>query len=579
MSSAQSQQNTTVASVSFRMTAAGDIADFNESATAVTLAIAVGTDPSAVQINASAASVDVGVTIRTANITQGAEIFHQVSDFDSTLLTSMLGISVLDSSRPTLALEEVSTLESPSAQQQQTAQGTQGGSTDGSGAGTGSSGGSDGSSSQDSTAPPETAHSAVSISALTSDDHSSVMPWVVAFTLAFLLLGAFHLRRRCIQRARARAAPSPPEDEKKKYEKKKSSAPITPTKGRRCRVSTDFEDPERPPVSEGQGSPEGDEAVISSAASSLHSSPDKNHPAGAPIDSAASVQVHYAPEPPSGAVEQPRTAGAGEDAVGESLIKYVMESSATNSAPGFDTSSSPRLPTRDELARKQDPSRPSPSKHSTAPPHRDLRLRPSLSSAQLQARRDSPRGDGESAVIVESKTSPESEEATVASMNILKAPTPSSPRGMQTKLPSLSSGKANLSPRHQFDIPFERKRPPGLTGVQWSSALESASGESSQRSGPDPRLSPSRSVGNLPSSPRLEAPAPPTPEAPNATSTARPGTAPESSIANALPSESTAAHTTKAERSRYGGLWRDMLWSASTTTESKGDESPRPITR
>ena len=273
VSAAQSQQNTTVASVSFRMTAAGDIADFNETATAVTLANAVGTDPSAVQINASAASVDVDVTIRTANVTRGAEIFHQVSDFDPTSLTSMLGISVLDCARPTLALEEVtsSVFASPSAQQQQAAQAPQGGSTttsqDDSGAG--SSGGTvgGGSSSEESAvAPPETSHSAVSITALSSEDHSSVMPWLVAFSLATLVLGAFHLRRRCIQRARARAAPSPPEDEKKEMKRSSrprtpggsTSAPITPTRhhhGRRCRVSMEFDDPEGPPVSEGLGTP------------------------------------------------------------------------------------------------------------------------------------------------------------------------------------------------------------------------------------------------------------------------------------------------------------------------------------
>jgi len=100
--------NVTVASVSFRMSAAGDISDFNETAVAVDLATSMGLDdPSAVQVNATAASVDVEVTITTTNVTQGAEIFHAVSDFSASSLSSILRISVLDCAKPTLSLEQV----------------------------------------------------------------------------------------------------------------------------------------------------------------------------------------------------------------------------------------------------------------------------------------------------------------------------------------------------------------------------------------------------------------------------------------------------------------------------------------
>ena len=105
-----SPPNSTVVNsvVSFSMRAAGDIADFNATAMAVSLSDAVGlNDPSAVLIHATAASMDVDVSFRTANVSLGAQIFHRVNDFDTSDLTARLGMSVLNLVRPTLTLEEL----------------------------------------------------------------------------------------------------------------------------------------------------------------------------------------------------------------------------------------------------------------------------------------------------------------------------------------------------------------------------------------------------------------------------------------------------------------------------------------
>ena len=101
-------QNSTVSSVvSFSMRAAGDIADFDAEATAANLASSLELDDSStVEVNATAGSVDVDVRITSANVSKGADIFIAVNDFDAVTLTAVLGINVLESSRPRLVLEE-----------------------------------------------------------------------------------------------------------------------------------------------------------------------------------------------------------------------------------------------------------------------------------------------------------------------------------------------------------------------------------------------------------------------------------------------------------------------------------------